>query len=132
MTEWDEKFELPTTFQGIRAVKIRWQQYQTIAEGNKELMLKCDELGSSGLFLKKDRSNVRYLLAVPLDQGLGTSCVYSNLTSEMDMEYENVPLTLNLLSFQVFVNGIPATSLITEDAPLDIELILYKYRENTI
>jgi hypothetical protein len=89
-------------------------------------MLKCDELGDGGLFVRANQSNVKYLLSVPLDQGLGTSCVYVNYTSEMDREYLNAPITLNLLSFQAFINGVPATSLVTPDSPIDFELVFYK------
>jgi hypothetical protein len=124
MTEWDQKFDLPVTYQNVRAVKIRWLSYQTAAPNNKELIIVCDELGDGGIFVKPNRSNVKYLLSVPLDQALATTCLYANYTTEMDMVYD-APRSLNLLSFSAFINGVPATALVTNDSPIDFEIVLY-------
>lgn len=123
LTHWQQTVKLQQTFQDVSAVKVQWLSFQTVNNGNKEMMILCNELDGNGFFPKPDNSNVRFLLSVPLDQSAVVSCVYSNYTEEYDEVYD-VPKNLVSLTFEVLINGIPAVD-VSSDNPVDMVLNLY-------
>lgn len=123
LTHWAQRIDLQQTYQNIKATKVLWLSFQTVNTGNTELSLLCDELKGNGFYPKNDKSNVRFLLSMPLDQSAPVSCVYSNYTNHYDKTY-SVPVNLVVLNFEVYVNGLPAIE-ISESNPVDFLLALY-------
>lgn len=123
LTSWNQVYDLPKSYENIKAVKIKWLTYQTVTDDNKTLMLQIPELGSCGTSIQTNNSNTKYFLIIPLDLSAVVSNIYTNFTSEFDKRY-TVPITVNQLTFKTFINDSPASD-IDVNHPVVLELGLY-------
>ena len=116
--------KIPVTVDKIRAVKVRWLYYQTAGTGEKDMQIRIQEIDDSGMYVKDNGGNARYLLAIPLDQNSAVTVTYSNYLNEMDAVL-NVPIeTINELNFEVLINDVIANQ-ITVSNPLVLEIGFY-------
>jgi hypothetical protein len=124
LKQWDEVVQMPFSYENIKAVKIRWSQYETQTSGNYEMLIRCDEFGGNGLQILDNRSTVPYFVSLPLDKAQAVSCMFSNFTAEYDQEYPE-GLSFNELHFQIYINGSAATG-ISPSSPVLFEISLYR------
>lgn len=116
--------QVPIPISDVKALKVRWMYYQTATEGNKEMQIRIQEINSSGMFIKNDKSNAKYLMALPLDQNSFVTITYTNFLSEMDAVFDRPLETVNELSFEVLINDVLAND-VTPSNPIVMELGFY-------
>lgn len=115
---------LPIPVDNVSACKVRFLYYQTATEGNKDMQIRIREIDSSGMFIRNDKSNAKYLLAIPLDQNDFVTVTYTNFLTEMDATF-NPPLeTINELSFEILINDTLAND-VTALNPIVMEIAFY-------
>jgi hypothetical protein len=119
-----KSMQIPVTVDGIRAVKIRWLDYRTTADGEKTLQLRINELEGVGMDVKQG-ANGRYLLCIPIDRSEYVTRTYSNFTTEMDAIYDFPINTINELTFEFKINDIIANQ-ITALNPISLEIGFYR------
>ena len=116
--------KIPVTIDNIRAVKVRWLYYRTATDGEKDMQIRIQEIDDSGMYVKDNGANARYLLAIPLDQNSAVTLTYSNYMSEMDAEFR-VPInTINELNFEILINDVIANQ-VSPSNPVVMEMAFY-------
>lgn len=125
LKSWRSTIKLPIPYEDISAVKIRYLLYTTAAAGEEDMQLSCREFSSSGYLVNENGSNDEYFCSIPLDLQANVTCLYSNFTEEVDVQFPSVMRSLHQFTIECLINGSPASTQITDSNPVVVEIGFY-------